>query len=188
MSGERRWQALEALELVGRKGFPNLDQIACLASELTGRPKAAISLLDETRQWFISSVGLDVSETPIEDAFCLYAIESPEGMQVANAFLDERFRDNPLVNNEPFITAYSGAPLTLGNGIPLGTICVFSPEPGLLDDEQLKTLFALSDVAAAQIELQHASEVIEAAEQRQAGALAILRDAIQREALDLPRF
>jgi len=72
---------------------------------------------------------------------------------VEDTNLDERFKDNPLVINEPNIRFYAGAPLIFENDIRIGTLCVIDTKSRTLTQEQQLSLQALSRQVVAQLEL-----------------------------------
>jgi signal transduction histidine kinase len=141
------------------------DDIAYLASRICETPIALVSLVDHDRQWFKSKVGLSVSETSRDVAFCAHAIRTPaELFVVADATCDARFADNPLVLGDPNIRFYAGAPLTTANGNALGMLCVIDRVPRQLDPAQIASLRALSRMVMAQIELRAARDQAQAAD------------------------
>jgi GAF domain-containing protein len=113
---------------------------------------AMISLVDEDRQWFKSKIGVSISETPREIAFCATAIRQPGVFVIPDTLSDERFRNNPLVTSEPNIRFYAGAPLVNEEGFALGTICVVDRTPREFGPGQQAALQALSRLVLAQLE------------------------------------
>lgn len=141
-----RLATLAATGLLDSEHEAVFDAIVTLAATICGVPMAAISLIDRDRQWFKASIGLDVEETPREDAFCAHTILTSEPMEIGDASTDARFRDNRLVLGKPLIRFYAGVPLTGGDGHALGALCVIDREPRQLDPGQRSSLRQLAQV------------------------------------------
>jgi GAF domain-containing protein len=147
-----RVAALEKYAILDTEPEQAFDDLTLLASYVCTTPIALISLVDENRQWFKSKIGLSVSETPRQVAFCSVAIQQPDVMVVPDTLQDERFRDNPLVVSGPRIRFYAGAPLINEDGQALGTLCVIDQKPRDITPEQKEALLALSRLVLAQLE------------------------------------
>jgi GAF domain-containing protein len=147
-----RVAALEKYAILDTDPEQAFDDLALLASFVCKTPSALISLVDEKRQWFKSRVGVDVTETPREIAFCSTAIQQSDLFIVPDALKDERFRNNPLVVSAPHIRFYAGAPLINEEGYALGTLCVIDQSPRDLNLEQQTALKALSRLVLSQLE------------------------------------
>jgi GAF domain-containing protein len=85
-----------------------------------GATMAAVSLVDQDRQWFKSAIGLSVREMPRKIAFCAHTIQGAAPLIVPDTEADERFADNPLVTQAPHLRFYFGVPLL--NRV--GALCV----------------------------------------------------------------
>ena len=129
------------------------DCITRLAAAVLDTPIAAISLIDERRQWFKSRVGLEATETPRDVAFCTHAILSNEVLVVSDALKNDAFCKNPLVTGELGIRFYAGAPLTTRDGLNIGRVCVIDQKPRKPTPEQLERLKDLAVLAVDELEL-----------------------------------
>lgn len=105
------------------------ELVVGLAAAHFAAPIVLISIVDEQRQWFSAKVGLDVNQTPRNVSFCAHALAGNEVLEVEDASLDERFRNNPLVTGAPGIRYYAGAPLMSAQGLGLGTLCIIDTQP-----------------------------------------------------------
>ncbi|WP_282180399.1 GAF domain-containing sensor histidine kinase [Maribacter stanieri] len=144
-------QSYSILDTLPEKDYDNLTK---LAAEICQTPISLITLLDDKRQWFKSHYGLEVSETPIEDAFCAHAITGNDPIFITkDAREDNRFHKNPLVTGEPNIVFYAGIPLKNANGLPLGTLCVIDDKPRTLTESQKESLNVLSEQVINLLEL-----------------------------------
>lgn len=108
---------------------PAFDEITQFAARTLQAPIAAVSLIDQHRQWFKSKVGVQCDETTRQDAFCAYTILQREPLIVLDARQDPRFCDSPLVNGEPGVRFYLGVPIRSEDGMPLGALCVVDTVP-----------------------------------------------------------
>ena len=95
-SEKARLAALHSYHLLDSAPEASFDRLTRLASLVCHTPISLITLLDEDRQWFKSKVGLDVSQTAREVAFCDITIRTPHLLQVPDLLADARFQANPL--------------------------------------------------------------------------------------------
>jgi anti-sigma regulatory factor (Ser/Thr protein kinase) len=148
-----RLEALRAYQILDTDPEVAFDDLALLASHICATPMAAITLVDEHRQWFKARVGLPVHQTARSISFCTHAIEQRGIFVIRDASKDERLRDNPQVIGDPHIRFYAGAPLITRDGHALGTLCVVDRRPRQLTQSQLEALSVLRRQVEAQLEL-----------------------------------
>ncbi|ABM03487.1 diguanylate cyclase with GAF sensor [Psychromonas ingrahamii 37] len=142
-----RLKALRSLDVLDTPSEERFDRLTRLAKRMFDVPIALVSLVDENRQWFKSCTGINVSEIPRDISFCGHAILENEIFIIPDTIKDERFSDNPLVLNEPYIRFYAGCPLRYLDGSTLGTLCIIDTQPRVLDEEDLDALKDLAELA-----------------------------------------
>lgn len=130
---------MDILDTAAEERFDRITRLVCKALNV---PIAAISLVDDERQWFKSIQGLDVSETSRDVSFCAHAIAKEEPLHINDTASDDRFSDNPLVVSEPNIQSYHGVPLNI-DGAYVGALCGIDTKPHVLSNDQKQVLLDL---------------------------------------------
>ncbi|EIZ80886.1 signal transduction histidine kinase [Novosphingobium sp. Rr 2-17] len=120
---------MQIFDLPTLDGDPGLKAITDFAAALCETPIALVSFVETHRQWFPARTGLDVCETSRETSFCAHAMRGHSVMVVPDATRDPRFQSNALVQGEPHIRFYAGAPLVSDDGVQVGALCVIDRAP-----------------------------------------------------------
>jgi GAF domain-containing protein len=152
-----RLEALREYHILDTEAEQSYDDITALAAHLCDVPIALISLVDASRQWFKSKLGLTEQETPRDVAFCAHAILQSEPLIVRDALKDQRFSQSPLVRRAPHIRFYAGFPLSTPDGLALGTLCAIDRKPRQLSAAQKTGMQALARQVMALLELRRVS-------------------------------
>ena len=92
---QARRPELRSLDLLDTSADKYSDRYTDLIAEIFKVPMTAVSLVDEDRQWFKSSVGIEVRETPLAESFCGHALEK-DMLEVPDALEDAFSATTPL--------------------------------------------------------------------------------------------
>ncbi len=147
-----RLAALRGLQILDTPPEERFDRITRLAAAHFDVPFALISLVDENRQWFKSTCGIEASESPRDESFCAHAVLSRQPLIVPDALLDARFAENPIVTDMPRVRFYAGYPLIVADGHCIGTLCILDTRPRDLNEQELARLGDLAELARAELE------------------------------------
>ena len=157
-----RLAALRALEIIGTEAAEPFDSFVRVARSLFDVPVAAISLIEDDRQWFKAVEGWDERETPRRLSFCSHAIlDAHDVLYVPDARWDPRFSDNELVTGEVGIRFYAGAPVIGPGGHALGTLLIVDYRPRQMSVEQLARLSDLARGVSAALQLHGTTKQLE---------------------------
>ena len=147
-----RLASLRALNILDTEPEERFDRITRVAAALFNVPMATITLIDESRQWFKSCQGTAGREDPRDASFCAHVVYNREPMVVVDTLSDERFADNPLVLGGPRIRFYAGYPVTLDDGICIGTLCLLDTRPRTFEKPDLERLRDLTLIVMEQFQ------------------------------------
>jgi len=123
------------------------ERLTRLARRALHVPVAAISLLNEDKQWFKSAAGWGISELPRDQAICKHTVETNQPLVIGDTLQDPRVAKLPIVAAGPRFRAYAGHPLVDEHGNCIGTFCVFDLKPrefGAADRQTLSDMAALA--------------------------------------------
>ncbi|MEU6537061.1 SpoIIE family protein phosphatase [Streptomyces sp. NPDC047000] len=158
-----RQQAVERLGILDTPPEERFDRITRVARRLFGVPTAAVTLLDNARQWAKSHDGEGLTEVARTDSFCSVAVRQDDTFVVADALRDARFADNPLVRADPAVRFYAGHPLRTADGHRVGMLCVTDSRPREMSEDERRLLRDLAQWAenelAAEDDLRRAAAV-----------------------------
>lgn len=146
-----RLSDLEALKILNTPREPRFDRITELVAEVFEVPMVFLTLVDGKRQWFKSTYGIDVEETPRDVGFCAHAILEPEAMVVPNATKDDRFADNPFVEGDFHLRFYAGVPLHGPKGKQIGALALVDTEPREFAPKQLNQLKKFATIVESEL-------------------------------------
>ena len=142
-----RLSLLERLGVDESQSHPSLDALTAIAASLLRAPIALVSLVAGAKQFFLSRQGLDATSTGRPESFCGHCVTSQQPLSVADAFADQRFRENPLSVGAPHVRSYLGIPLLGSPGqSAVGTLCVIDHVPHAWTREDEVNLQRLASV------------------------------------------
>jgi len=148
---QARLDTLRSLNILDSVREERFDRLTRLARRLFNVPIAIVSIVDAEREWFKSSLGVELTETSREISFSGHTILGDDLLVVPDTAKDERFYDNPLVINTPNIRFYAGCPITARNGTKLGTFSIMDHQPRDLGEGERELMHDLASMVEQEI-------------------------------------
>lgn len=166
----RRLEILRECAILDTPPEQEYDDLLALAARICATPIAAITLVDEARQWFKARVGIDAPETSRDLSFCAHTICQSGGQPliVDDASRDPRFATYANVACDPGLRFYAGIPLVTHDGAALGSLCIADRRVRSLPEKELAALRTLARHLVNTLELRrlvhHQTSIIDALE------------------------
>ncbi len=177
---DQRLAALRQLDILDTPQEPEFDELVRIAAAICGAPISVVSFVAEDRQWVKAAVGVEVTETPRNIAFCDHTIRQTGMLLVEDTTQDPRFAENPWVTGDGGLRFYAGIPVSSPDGQPVGTLCVLDRVPRSLTAEQSAALRVLANQINTRLELRLERRALEQALIEAEAAKARLRASEQR--------
>jgi diguanylate cyclase (GGDEF)-like protein len=155
----------ERLEVLDRTGLMDsgpeqaFDRWSALAARGLRAPSATITLFDDERQFFKSSVGIDGltagMSAPASRSICQYVIAGAAPLTVSDVRAVPELRDLATVR-EYGVVAYAGTPICVHDQA-VGTLCVTQSEPRVWTAADLELLADFAEAIAGETALRLAA-------------------------------
>ena len=140
----KRLDELASYFILDTEAESDFDNITQLIAEVCKVPVATISLIDETRDWHKSTIGVDYFEVERNISLSSSVIKDKKPLIIEDASKHPDFCTNPLVAGSPHIRFFAGAPLISPAGHVLGTLAIIDFKARKLSQSQLSALFTLA--------------------------------------------
>ena len=135
------------------------ERLTRLARRALNVPVAAITFLNDEKQWFKSVAGWSVTELPNDHSFCPITLAAGELTVFEDASQDQSVAQHPLVTRGPQFRFYAGLPIMDENSNLCGTFCVFDQKPRQLSRADRQTLEDLASLTQREIVGEHMRSV-----------------------------
>jgi diguanylate cyclase len=142
-----RLVSLHRLGLLDTPPTPAFDGVTRLAAAALRVPILSVSLVDQSRVWFKSRIGVNVREIPRQGSLCDHAIWQRQALIVRDAPADPRFANDALVSGTPRVRSYLGIPLFSRDRQPVGTLCAMDTELREFGEVELVVLSEFAKIA-----------------------------------------
>jgi GAF domain-containing protein len=161
LASPARLRVLAETHLMDAAPDETFDRLVRVLARTVGAPVALLSLVDDARQFVVSSTGLaepwaSRRGTDLSDSICQHVVITDRPFLVTDATRDARVATNRAVEALA-VMAYAGVPVRAPGGEALGALCAIDDRPRDWTEEELETLQVLSRAVSSEIALRLAA-------------------------------
>lgn len=135
-----RLSELHALRILDTPAEERFDRLARLAKRMFQVSFAAISFIDQDRQWIKSEFGFNKKAIPRTQSICGHTLNEPQPLIVPDTRKDERFLKNALILKDLNIRFYAGVAVKGPRGYRIGTVSIADSVPRIFHADDLAML------------------------------------------------
>ena len=160
MNEEQRQNKLSLLNILDTAPEKEFDDITLLAAQICQTPISHISFIGSNHLFYKAQVGFDTDVAARDTSFCTKLLLQNEALEVVDALLDPRFKNNEYVKGPANIRYYAGFPLKI-DGYIIGALCVLDKVARKLTSEQYFAMQVLSNQVVKLLELRLKNNEVE---------------------------
>ena len=147
----RRIEALRNLGIVDTASEDQYDGLVDVARRLARAPMAALSFVDEGREWPKAVAGATLEEAAREGSFGALVIDAQEtAVIVADAAADPALASHPWVT-QAGVRFYAAVPVSTAGGLRLGALAVMDTRPREDGEAVIEELDAVARILDGQL-------------------------------------
>lgn len=153
----RRLAAVARTGLLDTPPEEEFDRLARAAALALDAPLAFVTIVDDRRSYWKSSIGLDVPEIeerqlPVQESLCHYGVSTGSDLFVADTRQDERTRDSTPVKAMG-VLAWASVPIRAPAGEVVGSFCVGDLRTREWSENEIAILEALAEATTGEVAL-----------------------------------
>ncbi|GAA4951583.1 sensor histidine kinase [Actinoplanes utahensis] len=146
----QRVAELREYHLLDTPPAAEVEAVVRVAAAVAAVPAATLNLLDDARQYMLTTVGVAAQQCSREDSLCSVRLDRGEFVHLPDAREEPDYRDNPWVTGVlGRVVFYASAPLVSPAGNVMGTLCVFDSTRRELSPDQIGRLTDLAGIIVA---------------------------------------
>src|SRR3984885_1527285 len=126
------------------KNKKELNELVALTADTLKTPIAIISVMQYEKQFIKDSLETEFNPNSREICFCRHLAAQDGIVIIPDARFDPYLERNFLAPGNPSVRFYAGIPLVTGNGVLLGSLCLFDRKPRHISIKQKKMLATIA--------------------------------------------
>ena len=148
-----RLAALQSCAVMYTPREAAFDSIVYTVAQLFRVPIALLVLIDDKVAWAKALVGPMAKERLRDDALCTHVVQSGRVLIVEDASIDARFAHMSILQADPPLRFFAGAPLFGPARQAVGTLAVYDRHPRSVPERQQTQLVQLAQEAGELLRL-----------------------------------
>lgn len=153
-----RIKELSFFDILDSTDVKDFEMLTHFTAEICDMPMAWISFIEDEKQFFKATVGIDLEDCSLKDSICQYTISGEQLLEIKDIRNHKYASELKAVTSDEKICFYAGTPIRTQNGKNIGTVCIADYEPRELSSKQRFILNSISKQTVSILEKKRKNE------------------------------